>query len=556
MGRIALLAATVGVAVAATIIPAVSPATRVVAASANWDPSGQAMPVGDLPGWHQVFADNFANDALPVGSFTGCGSKGCVTTPGLPWGGSPDGKPDTSRHCVTYPSKTLSIAGGVMNIFVHTDPSGTCMDASIYPLIPKLTYETYSIRFRGDPAVGYKEVGFLWPVDGVHGEIDFPENHLESPVTGSLHTFAGGSPIQRFTSAVASTTWHTATTQWTPTSVTFLLDGAIVGSTSVDVPQTPMTLLLRAESDLAPAPVPAPTSQGNLQIDWVTVYSYAPSPSITSVTPQTIGQGSTSSTLLLTGPGFTPDAKVSFSSPGITEAGPVAELSPNQLSVPVKVESTVPPGASDATVTEAVGSTTCSGCVTVVSGPGQLSVSASAVAGQTVPVTIMGSNLLTGLSVSSSAPGARFGPSAPVALNAVTVPVTVPAKTPGGSYDLTVTNPNGGTVTCSSCFAVTTRPTAPLIGTATAGNGQATVTFSAPASDGGSLITSYSVIALDLTNPARGGQSQSGLASPVTVTGIVNGDHYKFRVLAGNVAGIGPPSVISNLVVPAIGIPA
>jgi len=35
------------------------------------DPSGQPMPVGDLPGWHQTFADDFTTD-VPLGGFSGC----------------------------------------------------------------------------------------------------------------------------------------------------------------------------------------------------------------------------------------------------------------------------------------------------------------------------------------------------------------------------------------------------------------------------------------------------------------------------------------------------
>ena len=42
----------------------------------------------------------------------------------------PDGHPDTSGHCVYEPSRTVSITGGVMNIFLHTAPNGTCMDSS------------------------------------------------------------------------------------------------------------------------------------------------------------------------------------------------------------------------------------------------------------------------------------------------------------------------------------------------------------------------------------------------------------------------------------------
>jgi hypothetical protein len=476
---------------------------------------------------------------------------GCQLAPGIPWTASAEGKPDTSGHCQYVASKVLSITGGIMNFFVHTDPNGTCMDAAVIPLMPKLTYETYSIRFRGDPVAGYKDVGFLWPVDGIHGEIDFPENHLDSTVTGSVHTIAGGTSIQRWVSTVPSTSWHTATTQWTPTSVTFLLDGVVLGTTSIDVPQTPMTLILRAESDLLPAPVPPATSQGNLQIDWVTVYSYAQAPSITSVSPPSVGQGSRSSTLVLTGPGYTSDAQISFSSPGITALAPPTALNPNQLSVPVQVAPGATLGSSDVTVTEAAGTSTCHGCVAVTPGPGPLAVMQPAVAGTTVPVTIVGGNLLAGLRVTTSVKG-RVGAATPAGPYAVTVPITLPAATTGGPYDVTVTNPDGGTATCSACLAVVTRPSAPPIGTATAGNGQASITFGAPNSDGGAPVTSYSVIALDMSNPANGGQTQSGPTSPVTVTGLVNGDHYKFRARAGNVAGFGLPSAISNPVVPSL----
>ena len=95
-----------------------------------------------------------------------------------------------------------------------------------------------------------------------------------------------------------------------------------------------------------------------------------------------------------------------------------------------------------------------------------------------------------------------------------------------------------------------TAPGAPGIGTATAGNGQATVTFTPPAASGGAPITSYTVTATDLTNGARGGQTQSGPASPITVTGLTNGDTYTFTVTATNMAGTGPASAASNAVVP------
>ncbi|MBB5048945.1 hypothetical protein HNR60_003716 [Rhodopseudomonas rhenobacensis] len=87
-------------------------------------------------------------------------------------------------------------------------------------------------------------------------------------------------------------------------------------------------------------------------------------------------------------------------------------------------------------------------------------------------------------------------------------------------------------------------PGAPTIGTATAGDAQATVTFTAPASNGGSAITDYTVTS------SPGGFTGSGGASPITVTGLTNGIAYTFTVIATNSAGTGADSAASNSVTP------
>jgi subtilisin family serine protease len=128
-------------------------------------------------------------------------------------------------------------------------------------------------------------------------------------------------------------------------------------------------------------------------------------------------------------------------------------------------------------------------------------------------------------------------------------PITVTGLTNGVRYTFTVQAINaigtGPASAASNAVTPATVPGAPTIGTATAGNAQATVSFSAPASNGGSPITSYRVT----SNP--GGMAVTGGASPLTVTGLVNGTSYTFTVQAINAIGTGPASAASNAVTPA-----
>ncbi|WP_217561768.1 S-layer homology domain-containing protein [Paenibacillus sp. GbtcB18] len=92
-------------------------------------------------------------------------------------------------------------------------------------------------------------------------------------------------------------------------------------------------------------------------------------------------------------------------------------------------------------------------------------------------------------------------------------------------------------------LTVYTTPSEPTNVTATAGNGQAVVSFTAP-SDGGTAITGYEVTA------SPGDKVVSGTASPITVTGLTNGTAYTFTVKALNAAGESAASAPSNSVTP------
>jgi hypothetical protein len=129
--------------------------------------------------------------------------------------------------------------------------------------------------------------------------------------------------------------------------------------------------------------------------------------------------------------------------------------------------------------------------------------------------------------------------------------ITVTGLTNGTPYTFRVTSTNTAAenVTSLASNAVTPFgvPDAPTNVTAVAGNQQATVTFTAPESNGGSTITSYTATSSPDGKTGTVSQSVNGT---LTVTGLTNGTTYTFTVTASNSAGTSGASSASNAVIP------
>jgi hypothetical protein len=138
-----------------------------------------------------------------------------------------------------------------------------------------------------------------------------------------------------------------------------------------------------------------------------------------------------------------------------------------------------------------------------------------------------------------------FGPSPTVA--------TVVGLTNGATYTFRVAAVNavgtGPQSSPSNAVQPATVPDPPTIGIASGGHSQATVSWTAPAFDGGSPITGY-VVTPYVAGVAQPAQVFNSTLTTQVVTGLTNGTTYKFKVAAFNAVGTGARSQSSNNATP------
>ena len=93
-------------------------------------------------------------------------------------------------------------------------------------------------------------------------------------------------------------------------------------------------------------------------------------------------------------------------------------------------------------------------------------------------------------------------------------------------------------------FKPITKPSKPLNVLASAGNTQSTIVFSNSIDNGGVPIIKYIVQVIG------GNQKDSNISSPITITGLINGQQYKFSVKSVNSFGLASDTTESNIIIP------
>jgi hypothetical protein len=223
------------------------------------EPSFLAPPAGNaLPGYARTYIDDFTQQPSPSTWFY---------FSGVPKG-DPAGRFDRAHVAVNH---------GMLKIGTWRDPrfSNDWVSGGMGLYGEPNTYGAYFVRSR-ETAPGPDTVELLWPQDNQWPpEIDFDEaGESASSLWWFVHYDNSQDQVFGRTS-INIEHWHTWGVIWTPTSITFTVDGQKWGETTASnvIPTLPMTLDIQSQSWCGIKGEPCPTRDSTLLVDWVAVYT-------------------------------------------------------------------------------------------------------------------------------------------------------------------------------------------------------------------------------------------------------------------------------------------
>jgi hypothetical protein len=179
-------------------------------------------------------------------------------------------------------------------------------------------------------------------------------------------------------------------------------------------------------------------------------------PTVTSVSPSSRGQGATSQSITITGTNFVSGAVASFSGTGITVNSTTFNSS-TSLTANVGIATGAATGVRNVTVTNPdTGTGTCTSCFTVNAGPMLTSTSPSSLdqGATSQTVSVVGTGFVSGATVSFSGTGITVNSTAFTDSSHLSLNVTLTAGATLGARDVTVTNPDAGKGTGTGAFTV------------------------------------------------------------------------------------------------------
>lgn len=222
-----------------------------------FEPSGMSPPGPTaLHHYRESYVNDFPGRKIP---------QGWSLFTGVP-GGDPDGE---------FAMSHVDVIGGILHLNTWRDPAfdNEWVTGGICQCGLARLYGAYFVRSR-ITGTGANEAEVLWPTKGWPPEIDFNETGASDTNTTSTLHFGSNNLMQHMKLAINLRAWHTFGVIWTPTSVTYTVDGrewGVVTATS-EIPRTAMTLDFEQRTSCDPVR-DCPTKPVSMEVDWVTEYA-------------------------------------------------------------------------------------------------------------------------------------------------------------------------------------------------------------------------------------------------------------------------------------------
>lgn len=214
-----------------------------------------------MSGYTQTYVTDFPGTSIPAGWDVYHGNPN--TDPGAQFG---------SAH--------VTVGGGMLSLNTWQDSAygGEWVTGGLSTNISQ-TYGADFVRSRVTGA-GPTMVELLWPANNQWPpEIDFAESDGgSSSLSATVHwgTSSSNHQDQRVLNGINLTQWHTWGVIWTPTTITYTVDGQVWGrvTNSSEIPNVPMTLDLQQQTWCGASPSWAcPSGPQSMQVDWVAEYT-------------------------------------------------------------------------------------------------------------------------------------------------------------------------------------------------------------------------------------------------------------------------------------------
>jgi hypothetical protein len=222
------------------------------------EPSGMAPPLPTaLAHYVETYATDFSGTALPPTWLVFTGKPG--DDPGAQWAAS---------HVV--------VSAGLLHLNTWRDPvyGNGWVSGGVCQCGRAQTYGAYFVRSRMT-SEGPNDVELLWPLAKVWPpEIDFNETGKPIYSAATVH-FGPENHIDQVKILINTLQWHTWGVIWTPTKITYTVDGQMWGVVKIssEIPRQAMTLDIDQQSWCGRG-WDCPTGPDSMLIDWTAEYTH------------------------------------------------------------------------------------------------------------------------------------------------------------------------------------------------------------------------------------------------------------------------------------------